>query len=234
MDRWIVCLKHGRKYNSQYVNTLYNMTKRHCTMDFKFACFTENADGINPDIHVFPLPEVNVSGWWYKPYFFNPNLPITGTMLYMDLDVIIFKNFDKLWTYEPDSFCVIRDFNRHVVSDWNRMNSSIFRMNVGNHSHVWNDFEKDPNSGVRRMHGDQDWIFYKMKDKPFKFWPDEWIQSYKWEMRGKPPMARDKNGVRNFMTPGEPTILNDTSIAVFHGDPNPHNCIDPWCRVHWH
>ena len=33
------------------------------------------------------------------------------------------------------------------------------------------------------MHGDQDWIFAHIKND-FKFWPDEWIQSYKWEMIG--------------------------------------------------
>jgi hypothetical protein len=234
MDRWIVCLKHGRKYTSDYVNTLYNMAKRHSTVEFKFACFTEDASGIHPDIHIFPLPDTQgVKGWWYKPYFFNPELPVTGTILYFDLDVIIFRNIDYLWTYEPESFCIIRDFNRCSVPSWNRMNSSIFRINTGQHSHVWKDFVKDPSVGIKRMHGDQDWIFFKTKDKSYKFWPDEWIQSYKWEMRKKPAMARDKQGVRNFMTAGEPEILPTTSVAVFHGDPNPHNCIDPWCKENW-
>jgi hypothetical protein len=233
MDRWIVCLKHGRKYNSKYVNVLYNMVKRHCTLDFKFACYTEDPTDLDPDIHVFPLPEAQVSGWWYKPYFFNPDLPTQGTILYFDLDVIIFKNIDHLWTYEPANFCIIRDFNRHVVKDWTRMNSSVFRLVTGRYTHVWTDFIADPNAAVRRMHGDQDWIYLKMKDKPYRFWDDEWIQSYKWEMRGKPPMVRDKHGVRNFMTPGVPNILPNTSVAVFHGDPNPHNCIDPWCKENW-
>ena len=29
---FIVCLKHGTKYSSEYVNKLYNMVKRHCTI----------------------------------------------------------------------------------------------------------------------------------------------------------------------------------------------------------
>mgnify|MGYP001955012798 CR=1 FL=1 len=67
----------------------------------------------------------------------------------------------------------------------------------------------------------------------YKFWPDEWIQSYKWEMRGKPTMAR-VNGVRNFSHPGIPEIKPETSVAVFHGEPYPHNCIDPWCKENWY
>jgi len=234
MDRWVVCLKHGKKYTSEYVNTLYSMVKRHTTVDFKFACFTEDAEGIHPDVHVFPLPEQdNVKGWWYKPYFFNPDIPTQGTILYFDLDVIIFRNIDYLWTHHPKSFCIIRDFNRQNIPSWERMNSSVFRLETGKYTHVWTDFIANPEMAIRRMHGDQDWIYLKMKDKPFKFWDDEWIQSYKWEMRSKPPMVRDSQGVRNFMTPGEPKILPRTSVAVFHGEPNPHNCIDPWCKENW-
>jgi hypothetical protein len=66
----------------------------------------------------------------------------------------------------------------------------------------------------------------------YNFWPDEWIQSYKWEMRGRPEMNR-YNGKRNFVTPGDPVIKDDTAIAVFHGDPNPKDCIDSWCKEHW-
>jgi hypothetical protein len=32
----IVCLKHGTKYNSDYVNRLYNMVQRNLTIPFKF------------------------------------------------------------------------------------------------------------------------------------------------------------------------------------------------------
>ena len=44
----------------------------------------------------------------------------------------------------------------------------------------------------------QDWLFENVKTD-FNFWPDEWIQSYKWEMRGKPEMTRI-TGKRNFVT----------------------------------
>jgi len=68
--------------------------------------------------------------------------------------------------------------------------------------------------------------------KDFEFWPDEWAQSYKWEMRGKPKLV-GLRGNRNFETPGEPTVLDETSIAVFHGEPNPKDCIDKWTDDNW-
>ena len=46
-------------------------------------------------------------------------------------------------------------------------------------------------------------------------------------------MARDKHGRKNFVSPGEPIIKSDTSIAVFHGDPNPDVCPDKWVVDNW-
>jgi len=143
----------------------------------------------------------------------------------------VFGKIDKLFTYKPGEFCVIRDFNRSVQSHWDRMNSSCFRLETGQHANVYQEFMTNPGQNARKYHGDQDWLYANVKSQ-YNFWPDEWIQSYKWEMRGRPEMNR-YNGKRNFVTPGDPKILPETSIAVFHGDPNPKDCIDPWCKENW-
>ncbi len=114
MDKWILCLKHGTKYSAEYVNKLYNMTTRHSSVPFKFACITENADGLDPNITVIPIPKYSVSGWWYKPWVFSSELPINGTILFLDLDIVVIKNIDSLWDFQPGKFCIIRDFNRFL------------------------------------------------------------------------------------------------------------------------
>ena len=232
VNRYVCCLKYGNKYSADYVNKLYNMVKQNLTIDYEFVCFTENAEGIDKDIRIESLPELPVKGWWFKPMFFNPKLPIKGTLLFLDLDLIIFKNIDHLFTYKPGQFCIIRDFNRYILKKYDKFNSSVFRLTTGQHTDVYNDFVKDPLSISRRWHGDQDWIRYKIKTN-YVYWPDEWIQSYKWEMRGKPRYDNKPRGQRDFMTPGEPEIKDQTAIAVFHGDPNPHNCKDQWVIDNW-
>jgi hypothetical protein len=112
------------------------------------------------------------------------------------------------------------------------MNSSVVRWSTGQHPQIYNNFIKDPHTISKRFHGDQDWLFDQVK-KHYQFWPDEWIQSYKWEMRGNPKLVRQKTGFKNFTAPGEPKIKSDTAVAVFHGDPNPKECVDPWCQTHW-
>ena len=210
------------------------MVKRNLTIPFEFVCYTENSADINSEIRIEPLPTITgVQGWWYKPMFFNPELGLNGTILFFDLDVIIFKNIDHLFTYEPNKFCIIRDFNRHAVRNYNKFNSSIFRLTTGMHSKVYTEFMKNPLMPIRRYHGDQDWIRATIKDGEYVYWSDEWIQSYKWEMRGKPRYDNQPRGKRDFAKNGNPTIKALTSVAVFHGDPNPHNCKDQWVIDNW-
>ena len=54
----ILCLKHGQKYNADYVNKLYNMVSRNITVPFTMHCITEDRDGINPNINIIPLPKI--------------------------------------------------------------------------------------------------------------------------------------------------------------------------------
>lgn len=126
-DKHIVCLKWGNKYSSEYVNKLNNMCKRHTQQNIKFHCFTENTNGIDKDITTHPLPDIpRVQGWWYKPWFFSNELPFRGTLLFLDLDVVICDNLDKFFDYEPTKdFVVIRDFNRSMRARWDRINSSV-------------------------------------------------------------------------------------------------------------
>ena len=37
MKKYVVCLKHGKKYGPEYVNTLAKMVKRNCTLDYEFV-----------------------------------------------------------------------------------------------------------------------------------------------------------------------------------------------------
>jgi hypothetical protein len=151
-----------------------------------------------------------------------------------DLDVVIYDSIDKLWLHAPDKFSIIRDFNRSIRHDWSHFNSSVFMFKSRTLGYVYDNFIKDHGAHMRRFHGDQDWIYAQIKPEKgtWTFFPDSWIQSYKWEMRGRPKMNRT-SGRRNFAMKGEPTILPETSIAVFHGDPNPKDCVDDWCRENW-
>ena len=74
-QNYVLCLKHGNKYSSQYVNVLYSMVKRNLTIPFKFVCLTDDPRGLDKDIQCLELPK-ELSGWWCKPYMYSANLPL--------------------------------------------------------------------------------------------------------------------------------------------------------------
>ena len=231
MKKTIVCLRWGDKYSPQYVNILYNMCKRHSTTSFDFICFTDDYHHLNKEIIVKPLPKIGLQGWWFKPWIFSKENGLTGDVLFLDLDLIVYDNIEKLWSCCPDDFVIIRDFTRHMNPAWKKFNSSVFRFNAEKYYWIWDDFRSDYKNIMNKNQGDQDYLYNILHDKT-KFWPDSWIQSYKWEMREKSEVQLI-NGKRNFTSIKSPKLISECCIAVFHGDPNPDQVKDPWVIENW-
>lgn len=230
MTNHVVCLKWGTKYSAEYVNRLYNMVGRNLSLPYHFVCFTDDSRGINPAVATCQLPNIGVSGWWNKLWLFSDEFPLDGTVLFLDLDVIVFESLNKFFEYSPGDFCVIRDFTRHQITSWRRFNSSVFRFETGLYTNVYKNFIKNKNSYTVRYPGDQDYLYDSITE--YKFWPDEWVMSYKWEMRNKTQLVKTPNGL-NFLIDEPPKFGDDTCIAVFHGKPNPHECADSWVQNNW-
>ena len=228
----IVCIKWGPKYIPEYVNILKNMVRRHSTLDYKFTCITDDETGLANDINVvkFPKDKPAIKSWWSKLWMFSKELPLDGTILYFDLDLIIFRNIDNLWQYDPGKFCIIQDFNRCRVKDWQLCNSSVMRWEKGMLHNLWEMYEQDPRKIWERNHGDQDFITAK-EGKNATRWPVNWIRSYKWELMGKKTTLLRQG--KKFMYQKPPTIPDDCNVAVFHGEPKPFNCGDKLIIDNW-
>jgi len=230
----VLCIKHGSLYSHEYVNRLFNMVSRHCSLPFNFYCITENTTNINPEISCLPLPNIPVSGWWFKPYIFSRHLPFKGPVLYLDLDLVIVDNIDKLFSYEPKKLCTIRDFVRVQAGSWKRFNSSVMRFSANKYSYIWESFAGDIRRNTQRFRGDQDYL-YHVASSAGVCYPDEWIKSYKWEIRksGKVDITQPKNERQFKVVETNIKTPNECCIAAFHGDPRPHNCLDPYIINNW-
>jgi len=231
MSNHIICVKWGGKYTAQYVNVLKSMCARHTTVNYQFHCVTEDPKGLDPDINVIPLPNLpGIKTWWSKLYMFAPELPIQGNILYFDLDVVIFRNIDHLFSHNPNKFMIIRDFNRCRVPDWKLSNSSCMRWEKGQLDYLWNEFIPNPSKVMQNNHGDQDWITKRARDD-INHWPDEWIRSYKWEMIGYKDTKIIKG--KKYIFPKSPVLSEQNCVAVFHGKPDPHECGDSFVIDNW-
>jgi hypothetical protein len=227
----ILCVRFGNKYGREYVERLRNMVARHITVPYEFVCLTDDQHPIE-GVRSIVQPNANYpKGWWHKVHMFDPNLPLQGRILYFDLDVVIHANIDKLAVHMPGQFMGIHDFNRKFYTSWRYLNSSVMAWDHGTQTHIWSQFRKNPRD-AQRLQGDQDWI-WKLCQNSIKFWPKEWIMSYKWEIRNRGELTMN-NGKRTFATVRHDVILDpECSVAVFHGDPNPCVIQDKFVVDNW-
>lgn len=227
----ILCVRFGTKYGIDYVEKLRNMVERNITVPYEFVCLTDDPTPIKDVRLIVQRNSGYKKGWWHKVHMFDPHLPLSGRILYFDLDVIIFKNIDKLVTYHNEAFLGIRDFNRKFYPAWKNLNSSVLCWNHNSQKHIWEQFCTSPVNAMK-LHGDQDWIWKTSRDK-IAFFPDSWIQSYKWEIRNKQELEIYQ-GKRKFRTVNNNLQINsECCVAVFHGDPNPCDVEDNFVKDNW-
>ena len=126
----VCCVKEGGKYDSDYVNTLYLMTKRNLTIPFDFICLTENPQNLFKQIKVINLEDRSIKGWWNKCLLFKPGF-LSGSCLYLDLDMIIIKNIDEFIINNQclNILCNPQSVNNKIKY---RINSSMMFWNADN------------------------------------------------------------------------------------------------------
>lgn len=226
----VLCVRFGTKYGIDYVVKLRNMVSRHLTLPYEFVCLTDDPTPIDGVRSIVQPSSKYHQGWWHKVHMFGPSLGLKGRILYFDLDVIIHNNINKLVENYQNEFLGIRDFNRKFHPSWKILNSSALSWVAGTQDEIWNRFLTERTSALR-MHGDQDWIWHVARDK-ITFWPDEWLLSYKWEIRSRDEL-NFSGRPKVFKTVRNVEIPKDCCVAVFHGEPNPHDIEDPFVIDNW-
>ena len=98
----VICIKWGTSYTAEYVNRLYRMVKANTTRQFSFYCFTDNAEGLIPEVTRCPMtvlnvpPEENKYSYKKEAGLCDDNLGgLNGQrVFYFDLDTVIVDNID--------------------------------------------------------------------------------------------------------------------------------------------
>jgi hypothetical protein len=227
----VMCVRFGTGYGREYVEKLRNMVSRNLTVTYEFVCLTDDNHPIEGVRSIVQKNAQYRKQWWHKLHMFDPDLPLSGRILYFDLDVVIVKCIDKLVSNIGNNFFGIRDFNRKFHPNWQQLNSSAMSWIHGSQNEVYEKFIKNSNDAFR-LHGDQDWIWRVAKNR-IHFWNDLWIQSYKWEIRQREDLV-SRDGRRGFKTVKNDIIVdNECCVAVFHGNPNPADVHDRIVVDNW-
>lgn len=208
----LICLHYGDLYGPEYVLNMWRGATRATARDFTFYVYTDNPDQHPQDLgwHFLPLPDWNIARpWWFKLALFGADLP--GQNLYLDLDTVIVGSIDKFWDYKPDTFRICQDFNRAMSSHIRFTNSSVMAWPDRSQLALYELFKDNAQLWQREFRGDQDFIHAHAEEETW--WPTEWAQSWKWEVKDLS------------------NLQPDTSIIVCHGKPDVHEV--PALREIW-
>ena len=165
----IICLKWGDKFTHEHVNRLYRMVCKNFHGDFNFICHTENANGIDRNVIIQPLPDYNLEKWWWKLTLFE--YPTKVPTLFLDLDVVIQNDITHMKDYVvEDMLCTIKCYWKPYVTttaefphyDMN-LNSSVMLWQ-GDLTHVWDNFIEDPEYYMLKYNGIDSFLFYDNPD----------------------------------------------------------------------
>ena len=213
----IICMKWGEKYDSSYVNKLFNMVSRNLNRNFRFICLTDDNSGFLSSIESFDLPKLNLPDGipergWTKLVTFSENLfDIQGQCLFLDLDLIIVNRIDELFELEGDFF-IIKDFIRKDSIG----NSSVYRFEMGKFFDVLEYFQQNFTEIQSKYRNEQEYLSDYMKNNhSLNYWPIEWCQSFKKNCVQK--------GFKQFFYP--PLLPQEAKIIIFHGKPNPPDAL---------
>lgn len=207
----IICIKWGTKYGADYVNKLYGMVSRNITPPFRFVCFTDNTDGIRPEVESqdlpvidYPMP-VGTTGQWPKSRLWSEKLGnVTGNVLFLDLDVVIVGNIDVFFEYEPNHPVML---TRNMTNPLEKLGqTSLFRFPVGSLAPLQKLFASDPQGIAEKYRYEQRFV---TKNAPggVEFFPRKWVRHFRFECRRPFPL--------NYFL--QPKLPKDARVIIFAG-----------------
>lgn len=230
----VICIKWGTLYDAGYVNNLYHGVKRHLKRPHRFVCFTDDATGFEPGIETFPLPELdlpkgNQDKRWRKLGLFRKDLAdLKGPTLFLDLDIVIIDDLEPFFDY-PGKFLILRNDDLFRFKPFRLLNpqnerrarregnSSVFRMQAGEHSYIVENYIADPKGAMEKYDISQEFQSEQLyAHGELSYWPKEWCVSFK--------NACVPRYIMSYLK--DPKPPKGTRIVVFAGNPKMSEVLD--------
>lgn len=201
------CVLNGTKYKDSDAHILKGMVTRNLGQPHKFRCLSDRQiAGID-----CLIPTENWPGWWAKTLLFRYS---TGPCLYLDLDVVITGNLDRLLS---DTLSMPANW---AQSGHGGCQSSVMAWD-GDYSSIADSFDVDQLAepergncgayGPGKLWGDQEFITAIMGEPGDYIVSMKHIYSYKYHCRESLPA--------------------DASVVCFHGNPKPGEVNHEWVKV---
>lgn len=219
-------MKWGTLYGPHYVNNLARGVRRHLQRPHRFICFTDDPTGLDDSIEALPLPELGLPDGhadtrWRKLALFRRDLGLSGTALFLDLDLVIVDDLAPFFDL-PGDFFIIRDddlFRTKPLRKINRArdtflhsvgNSSVFRYEIGAHGYILDAYVADPVAATSGYEISQQFQSAQLaRHGHLHYWPKEWCASFKNDCVPR--------GLGSYLH--DPILPDGARIVLFAGSP---------------
>ena len=169
---------------------------------------------------VRPLPDfdytapTNTLGKWPKSRLWGDLGDITGTVLFLDLDVVVVGNLDDFFSFgDPDD--TVLATNPQSVKPFEKLGqTSVYRMRVGKLAGLQDIFRADPQAIADEYRFEQRFVTRRAPGG-VKFWPKGWVVHFRADCVPAFPL-------RYWRTPQVP---DGAKIVIFAGSLNPPDAI---------
>lgn len=184
----VICLKWGKKYDSEYVNRLYGMVKKNLTVPFTFHCYTDDPRLISPEVNAIPLPEqLQLETFWWKLWIHSNEAPIKGKCLFLDLDTVIQNNIDQIAEFDcgKDLYVLRAQWRYEKVMKYGAkhqtmINSSVMLWDSSDRVDTFFDkFMSNPEIYMLKYHGNDDYLEAE-HHLQYKTLPTDWVYCRVW------------------------------------------------------
>jgi hypothetical protein len=196
------------------------MVRKQTSGDIRFVCLTDNVEGLRNEIECYDCPTIDLpepaclKGWRKLTLYRNSEhlFGLTGTWLYLDLDVVVNNSLDPFFEYKPEK-------NFIVMENWTEAgkgigNTSVYRFKVGADEYLYDNLILNQAEILSNYPNSQTYISKNVNE--MIFWPDEWCALFKVQCVPSWPSRFWK----------EPILPENVRVIAFPGDPNPHDAVE--------
>ena len=201
-------------YPIEYARKIIQRVQDLSDFDITPYCLTDRPT----EVEKFATPIVRkegIRGWWNKMMLHDPDLP-SGWNLYLDIDIVLIKNFDEEIQYAIDA-----DKRIACVSDaigWmnNKFSSSMMLYRTGALEEIYHKFRRDLSADLQNFRGgDQVWTGQYLKDTDVLY-IDETYPNLKKNLK----FHLGEKVFGQWIFP--PVISNEIKMVDCGGRPKPH------------
>jgi len=143
------------EYPMIYAQKLHRQFNNLTKLEVSHWCITDRPAELSELVNPI-VPFTKSKGWWNKLNLYSPEMP-EGYIFYMDLDIVILRNFDEEIIEMVDATETMSCVSDAIGWMGEKFSSSMMCFESGSHEHIYANFMENEEKINSLQGGDQVW-----------------------------------------------------------------------------